>query len=270
MNNLFELAHACLYRSDITEKLTLTHHAKALAESGQLDYSNTTLVESISTVVFPEKPILLPPRDMPKRKLNTVEGIAAFFHAIAHIEFVAIYLAWDIIYRFREMPIEFYVDWLKVADEEAQHFLLIQNHLNKMSISYGDLPAHSGLWDLAEQTAHDILVRLALVPRCMEAHGLDVTPSLIEKFKQRKDEDSVALLTRILEDEVGHVALGSKWFKTVCLERHFEFETTYQQLLLDYYKGGMPKPPFNRELRGVAGFSESELNWLTQQSQNLV
>jgi uncharacterized ferritin-like protein (DUF455 family) len=203
---------------------------------------------------------------MPKRKLGTPAGVAAFFHAIAHVEFVAIYLAWDIVYRFRDLPEEFYRDWLRVADEEAQHFELLRAKLQTFGVDYGDLPAHSGLWDLAQDTAHDILVRLALVPRCMEAHGLDVTPPLIEKFKQLGDNDAVAILTRILTDEVGHVALGSKWFKFLCVQQNLDVESQYQTLLLTYYKGGMLKGGFNRALRLTAGFSETELDWLAAHS----
>jgi len=199
---------------------------------------------------------------MPKRKLTTPSGVAAFFHAIAHVEFVAIYLAWDIIYRFRGLPEQFYSDWLRVADEEAQHFELLRAHLQTMNLDYGDLPAHAGLWEHATDTAADVLARLALVPRCMEARGLDVTPALIEKFKALKDTRSAALLTRILTDEVGHVELGSFWFKYVCQIRGFAHESQYQALIEQYYKGGKPKGPFNRELRIQAGFSTAEIEWL--------
>jgi len=185
-----------------------------------------------------------------------------FFHAIAHVEFVAIYLAWDILYRFRGMPEQFYQDWLRVADEEAQHFALIRTHLLAMQVDYGDLPAHSGLWDHAKDTADDLPGRLAMVPRCMEARGLDVTPALIEKFRILGDAASVAILTRILTDEVGHVELGSYWFKFVCQQRGFEAEAKYRELIDQYYVGGKPKGPFNRELRKVAGFSDAEIDWL--------
>ena len=131
-----------------------------------------------------------------------------------------------------------------------------------MQVEYGDLPAHSGLWDHARDTADDLPDRLALVPRCMEARGLDVTPALIEKFRLLGDEASVAILTRILTDEIGHVALGSYWFKLVCQQRGFEAETKYQELIEEYYVGGKPKGPFNRALRKTAGFSDAEIDWL--------
>jgi uncharacterized ferritin-like protein (DUF455 family) len=175
---------------------------------------------------------------------------------------VAIYLAWDMLYRFRGMPDLFYQDWLRVADEEAQHFELIRTHLLAMHVNYGDLPAHGGLWDHAKDTADDLLARLAMVPRCMEARGLDVTPAIIAKFRQMSDHSSVALLNRILTDEVGHVERGSYWFKFVCGQQGFEPEAKYRQLIKQYYQGGMPKGPFNREMRIIAGFSNAELDWL--------
>jgi uncharacterized ferritin-like protein (DUF455 family) len=263
MNNLFVIAERCLYSNNIEEKLTLTHHAKQLFDCGKLDFCSDSPVLSMTDVRFPDKPIWLPARAMPKRKLTTPDGVAAFFHAIAHVEFVAIYLAWDIIYRFHGLPDAFYKDWLQVADEEAQHFALIRTHLHTIAnMDYGDLPAHGGLWDHAQDTAQDVLARLALIPRCMEARGLDVTPALIEKFKQLGDAASVTLLTRILTDEVGHVERGSYWFKTFCQQQDFEPEAKYRELIGQYYAGGKPKGPFNREMRIIAGFSTAELDWL--------
>jgi uncharacterized ferritin-like protein (DUF455 family) len=262
MRNVFEFAEVCLYSAVIDEKLALTHQAWYALENGKLSFASDQPVLPIRQVKFPDKPILLAPRNMPKRKLSTPEGIAAFFHAIAHVEFVAIYLAWDMLYRFRGMPDQFYQDWLQVADEEAQHFALIRKHLLAMNVDYGDLPAHSGLWDHAKDTSDDLLARLAMVPRCMEARGLDVTPAIIARFKQLGDDSSVALLNRILTDEVGHVERGSYWFKFVCEQQGFEPEAKYRQLIEQYYQGGKPKGPFNREMRIIAGFSNAELDWL--------
>lgn len=262
MKNIFEFAEACLHRADIDEKLALTHQAWQLLQSQRLSLDSDRPVLPIVNVKFPDRPQLLAPRHMPQRKLTTPDGLIAFFHAIAHVEFVAIYLAWDILYRFRGLPDQFYQDWLRVADEEAQHFALIRAHLQSMQIDYGDLPAHSGLWEHATDTADNVLARLAMVPRCMEARGLDVTPAIIEKFKKLGDATSVALLTRILTDEVGHVELGSYWFKFVCRQHGYESEAKYRELIREYYKGGKPKGPFNREMRIIAGFSNAELDWL--------
>ena len=235
--NIFDVAERCLHNADIEEKLNLTHHAWQLLENNALDFNSTQAVQAISLTQFPQKPQLLAPRFMPKRKLSTPQGKIAFFHAIAHVEFMAIYLAWDILYRFRGLPEQFYRDWLRVADEEAQHFALLQEHLRSMNTGYGDLPAHTGLWDNAQDTAHDVLARLALVPRCLEARGLDVTPALIEKFQQQHDTASVALLERILTDEVGHVERGSYWFNFVCEQRGLDAESSYQQLISNYFRG---------------------------------
>ncbi len=264
MNNLFEFAQVFLYQADTDEQLALTHQAWRLLSSGELQLNTHQPALPIAQVKFPARPQLLPPRLMPNRKLSAPGGVAAFFHAIAHIEFVAIYLAWDIIYRFRNLPDTFYQDWLRVADEEAQHFELIRGHLQGMGVNYGDLPAHSGLWDHAKDTEGDILARLALVPRCMEARGLDVTPGLIDKFKKLGDATSEALLNRILTDEIGHVERGSFWFKTLCTQQGFEPESKYRQLIGQYYVGGRPKGPFNHEMRLLAGFSATELAWLEQ------
>lgn len=262
MKNLFEFAEACLHQANIDEKLALTHQAWHTYMTGELDIASDRPVLPIDRVKFPDKPELLAPRHMPRRKLSTIDGVTAFFHAIAHVEFVAIYLAWDILYRFRGMPDQFYLDWLRIADEEAQHFELIRKHLHAMQVDYGDLPAHGGLWDHAKDTADDLLARLAMVPRCMEARGLDVTPAIIEKFRALGDDASVALLNCILTDEIGHVERGSYWFKFVCRQRGFEPEAKYPELIKQYYVGGKPKGPFNRELRKIAGFSNAELDWL--------
>ena len=262
--DIFAFAEACLYHSSLEQLLALTKEAQQLAKQKRLCVGQEENVLPISDVLFPNRPVLLPPREMPKRKLTTPAGLAAFFHAIAHVEFVAIYLAWDMVYRFRGLPGVFYYDWLAVAYEEAEHFQLLQKKLQTYGYDYGDLPAHSGLWDLAQYSAEDVLLRLALVPRNMEAHGLDVTPPLIEKFKQLNDEEAVSLLTRILSDEVGHVALGSKWFWYVCEQRYLTPEQTFQRLIADYYrhKGGSLKGRLNYTLRQQAGFSASELAWL--------
>jgi uncharacterized ferritin-like protein (DUF455 family) len=261
MKNIFAIAAECLHRADIDSKLALTHEAWRLNQVGRLDFNSVEPPLPVYAVVFPERPELLDPRRMPRRKLTTDAGIKAFFHAIAHIEFTAIYLAWDMLYRYRCMPRQFYQDWLQVADEEALHFAMIRDRLRTMAIDYGDLPAHRGLWELAENTAGDILARLALVPRYMEAHGLDVTPPMIDKFSQSGDQHGVAILTRILTDEVGHVALGTHWFRYVCELRGEYPEESYKRLLQRYLTG-KPKKPLNREMRKNAGFSDGELDWL--------
>jgi len=265
MNNLFDFADACLHRTEIDEKLRLTTDAWQLYQQGELQFDSLSEPKGIEFVGFPEKPELLAPRYMARRKLGSVEGVQAFYHALAHIEFIAIYLAWDIIYRFRDLPEKFYQDWLQVAQEEALHFNLIRDHLRNLGIDYGDLPAHQGLWEHAQDTAHDVLARLAIIPRCMEARGLDVTPGMIEKIRKLKDEEGVQILTRILEDEQQHVQFGSEWFYWLCHEQQLEPEATFKALILRYYKNNKPKGPFNIEMRLKVGFTENELAWLEDQ-----
>ncbi|MBS3963016.1 MAG: ferritin-like domain-containing protein [Methylomonas sp.] len=261
MNNLFDLAASCLFDADIPAKLQTTHEAQRLAQRGDLSFSEPGQPKPISATLFPEKPVLLIPKHMPRRRLGSVEGKAAFFHALAHIEFMAIYLAWDIIYRFRGLPEAFYRDWLRIADEEAQHFTMIARHLSTWGVCYGDLPAHRGLWLCAEDTAHDVLARLAVVPRCMEARGLDVTPDMIAKLDAMGDTSGVTVLQRIFDDEIGHVERGSYWFNTLARQRGLHPEQHFKSLILAYHKA-KPKGPFNREVRIIAGFTDDELDWL--------
>lgn len=263
MINIFNFAEHCLFDSDIEQKLKLTHQARQILDANRLSFQSTGEVLPIARTVFPAKPVLLMPRDMPRRRLDSLAGKAAFFHALAHIEFMAIYLAWDIVYRFRGLPEDFYRDWLIVADEEARHFAMIREHLMTLGVDYGDLPAHRGLWSHAEDTAGDILARLAVVPRCMEARGLDVTPAMIDKLGAMDDQAGVAILTRIYQDEVGHVERGSYWFNTLAKQRGCDPEKTYKEMILACFKG-KPKGPFNREVRIIAGFSNNEIDWLEE------
>ncbi|MBE0471352.1 MAG: ferritin-like domain-containing protein [Methyloprofundus sp.] len=264
MNNIFDFAEACLHRVDIDEKLQLTAQAWALYQQGELQFDAISEPHDIKKVRFPDKPELLAPKFMVRRKLGSLEGVQAFYHALAHIEFIAIYLAWDILYRFRGMPRKFYQDWLQVAQEEALHFTLIREHLRKHAIDYGDLPAHQGLWEHAQDTAGDILARLAIIPRCMEARGLDVTPAMIEKFANINDQQGVKILERIFHDEQQHVQFGSDWFHYQCQKQQLNSDQAFQELILKYYKS-KPKGPFNKQVRLNVGFSENELAWLESQ-----
>ncbi|MFO7762273.1 MAG: ferritin-like domain-containing protein [Wenzhouxiangellaceae bacterium] len=206
----------------------------------------------------PARPELVAPSSLPRRGLGSVEGRVALLHAVAHIEFNAINLALDAAARFADMPEQFYRDWLSVAHDEARHFRLLERRLGELGAAYGDLPAHNGLWEMAEKTAHDPLVRMALVPRVLEARGLDVTPGMIEKLRQAGDAGSVACLEVILEEEVRHVAIGSRWFRHLCGQRGLAPEATFRSLLDEYFAGGL-RGPFNHPARLQAGFTEAEL-----------
>jgi|SRR6056297_423571 len=209
----------------------------------------------------PERPGLVTPASLPRRGLGSAQGRIALLHAVAHIEFNAINLALDAAARFGGMPDEFYSDWLSVAFDEARHFRLLETRLHELGAAYGDLPAHNGLWEMAERTAHDPLVRMALVPRVLEARGLDVTPGMIEKLDHVGDHASVACLEVILEEEVRHVAIGSRWFRHLCRQRGLDAEDTFRSLLGEYFAGGL-RGPFNHPARLEAGFTQSELEGL--------
>ena len=202
----------------------------------------------------PAKPDLLSPRDVPKRKPGTAKGRIALLHAVAHIELNAVDLHWDIIARFGhiQMPIGFYDDWVKSAAEESKHYNLMCDCLEDMGSFYGDLPAHAGMWRAAEDTAHDFLGRLAVVPMVLEARGLDVTPGMITLFEKAGATDAVEALKIIYAEEVAHVAYGSKWFNFLCGRDNLDPKDVFHDLVRKYFKGGL-KPPFNEEKRADAG-----------------
>jgi uncharacterized ferritin-like protein (DUF455 family) len=209
----------------------------------------------------PEHPELVHPRHLKKRGLGTEQGRAALWHAIAHIEFNAINLALDAFLRFPDLPHEYYEDWLRVAAEEAYHFGLINDHLKTLNCPYGSFPAHNSLWEMAEKTIHDPLVRMALVPRVMEARGLDVTPGIMQKLSLAGDEQAENILGIILRDEIGHVAVGNRWFKYLCAQKGLSPLETFEQLA-DSLLHTQLKGPYDRELRQKAGFDLAELDWL--------
>ncbi len=204
----------------------------------------------------PEHPELLPPNRMPKRGRGGSErGRIALIHALAHIEFAAIDLAFDLVGRFGgEFPPGFTDDWMKVGADEAMHFALLDRRLKQLGSHYGAMPAHDGLWDAAVETAHDVLARLAVVPMVLEARGLDVTPATIERFDAAGHTATARILTRILNDEVDHVRAGRVWFESACERHNFVPETTWQALVRRHFRG-LLKPPFNDSARNAAGLT---------------
>ncbi len=206
----------------------------------------------------PERPLLVAPARVAGRGVGTKEGHAALVHSLAHIEFNAINLALDIVWRFARMPDDFYVDWSGVAQEEARHFEMLCAHLARLGCAYGEFPAHDGLWEMAEKTMADVLARLALVPRTLEARGLDVSPAIRSKLASVGDHEGAAILDVILRDEIGHVAIGNQWYRRVCADRGLDPIATYARLARQH---GAPAPrgPFNREARRAAGFDDAEL-----------
>lgn len=263
--HLFQAARACLLAGDVEEKLQLTIEAARQWRDGVLFLQQQDEVERIDNPGRPARPGLVPLRELPIRKLTSEEGRAAFLHALAHIEFNAINLAWDAVHRFRGLPTDYYSDWVRVAGEEACHFGLLRNRLRTLDYDYGDFPAHNGLWVMAQKTAFDPMVRMALVPRVLEARGLDVTPGMVQRLRGVGDCKSADVLEIILRDEVGHVEIGSRWFRYFCGQRGLDSDSTYKELLQKYVAGKL-RQPFNDEARKAAGFSENELAYIYQLS----
>jgi uncharacterized ferritin-like protein (DUF455 family) len=214
----------------------------------------------------PAKPDLVAPKFVPKRKMDTVEGRAILCHSLAHIEFNAMNLALDAIWRFPNMPKAYYEDWLRVAKEEAYHFSLINAHLQSFGFSYGDFPAHNSLWEMVERTTDSAIARMALVPRTMEARGLDAVPEIRDRFKQIKDDRAVEILEIILHDEIGHVLVGNRWFNFLCANEGLSPITTYRELA-EKYRAPTLRGPFNLDAREQAGFTSEELELLESLSE---
>ena len=268
MQNLFSAAHACLEQGDIDAKVHRTVETATAWRGGTLAlgerrkrFEDCGQPPPDTRPGIPAKLKLVSPLRVPKRKLKTERGHAAFVHAIAHIEFNAINLAWDCVSRFREFPRAFYDDWVKVAVEESKHFSMLSRRLQELGFEYGDFEAHNGLWEMAEKTAHDAADRMAMVPRHLEAHGLDVAPMMISRLEAMGDEKTAAIVRVILRDEVGHVAVGTKWFRHLCAERGVDPDIKFSELI-DRYLDGIVKGPLNHEHRRMAGFSERELSAL--------
>ncbi len=210
----------------------------------------------------PPLPRLVPPKEVPTRSPFTLEGRAALLHAITHIEFNAINLALDAVWRFPHMPAAFYRDWLRVASEEALHFTLLRDHLQTLGFDYGSFDAHDGLWTMTQRTAHDITARMALVPRTLEARGLDATPPIQAKLRKAGDLRAVEILDVILRDEIGHVAIGNHWYRWLCERDGLEPVALYGVLAARYEAPRM-RPPFNLDARRAAGFTDAEIAFLS-------
>jgi uncharacterized ferritin-like protein (DUF455 family) len=260
---LFEAARACLDAATPDSKPAATLATAEAFERGGLPIpGDAGEPDPIAMPGRPARPALVHPRHLPKRGFGTPEGRAAFIHAVAHIEFNAMDLAWDAVYRFRGMPGAYYADWVGVARDEARHFELLRARLRELGHDYGDFDAHDGLWQMAEKTGHDVLARMALVPRVLEARGLDVTPAMIERLREFGDDATAAILEVILREEVAHVAAGTRWFRWCCGQRGVEPRATFRALLREHASGVL-HPPFNLEARAAAGFDEDELAALT-------
>ena len=256
MTNLFAIAKVCLEEKNLNNKILLSFET---SKREPKEYSLKPHSDPLElTIGRPDEPRLVSPKALPRRGIGTELGKYSFLHAIAHIEFNAINLAWDAIYRFQEMPEKYYWDWLKVAGEETRHFMMLRKHLSDGGYDYGDFDAHDGLWDMAQCTAVDVLERMAIIPRVLEARGLDVTPSLIEKFENVGEEEIVSTLKIIYEEEIEHVSIGNYWFQYLCHRRGFDPEQKFVELVKKYELNKY-KSKLNKTARIKAGFTQAEL-----------
>jgi uncharacterized ferritin-like protein (DUF455 family) len=251
--SLAAVAVEILTTAEPIAKARLSHAAAARWRSGRMAIGAATPPERPGR---PERPLLVPASEMPKRKAGVaLRGRIALLHALAHIELNAIDLAWDLIARFGapDLPGEFFDDWVGVADQEAAHFELLAVRLAELGAAYGDLPAHDGLWQAAAATAGDLLARLAIAPLVLEARGLDVTPGMIVTLRRNGDDASAAALEVIYRDEIGHVAIGKRWFDWLARARGLTPAATFQMLVRRHFRGSL-RPPFNEAARAEAGF----------------
>lgn len=254
-NSARRLAQQLLLISSPQEKAA----AVLLLEPASLSIDPAELIEEPAKLPGrPLKPVLVHPGQLKHRAVGTREGRGALIHALTHIEANAVNLALDVIWRFPGMPERFYRDWLKVAQEEALHFQLLAGHLTGIGFEYGDLPAHDGLWEMAEKTRGDLLARLALVPRTLEARGLDASLPIRNKLISVGDKKGADILDIILRDEIGHVAIGNHWYRHLCTLRELDPVSTYANLAKAYGARKL-SGPFNMEARRAAGFDEAEL-----------
>lgn len=264
--SIFKCAEECIKSCNPAEKITLSYETEAAWQDKKLSLEKVSPVLTFEDPGRPDKPELVAPRELNRRKITSKEGHAALIHSICHIEFNAINLAWDAVYRFQDMPEGFYDDWIKVAKEEAYHYELLSQHLNSLGYGYGDFSAHNGLWESALITAFDPMVRMALVPRVLEARGLDVTPGIVNKLKGIGDQQAVDILAIVHRDEIGHVEIGTRWFRYLCAQRGLNSEQIFKELIEKYMKGTL-RGPFDHDVRKQAGFTEEELIYL--ESTNL-
>ena len=256
---LFKLTFDALMCNDVSEKISLTQKLTKHQIKSH-DLKSKLSVKKISMPGRPLKPKLVNFQTLPKRDRSDL-GMIKNIHAICHIEFNAINLALDAVYRFQDMPLQYYLDWLKVANEEATHFSLLSNYLKELGYQYGDFDAHNGLWQMTVDTDYDVLSRMALVPRVLEARGLDVTPSIRAKFNDSNYHKMVEILDIIYRDEIGHVKIGNYWYQYLCSERKLDPILTFDSLIKKHI-GSNLRGPFNAEARLLSNFSQAEINYL--------
>jgi uncharacterized ferritin-like protein (DUF455 family) len=263
MSNFFSLCLNLIQQKDPVQKCLGSKelYAQLINSPEKLSFAALANIQSISDAGRPERPQLVPPLEVPKRSMATVAGHASLIHALAHIEFNAINLALDACYRYQDMPSDYYQDWLQVAAEEAYHFELLDNHLITLGYRYGDFAAHNGLWEMAHKTENSLLARMGMIPRLLEARGIDAIPVMQTKLDQLRDSEAIKILDIIHQDEIKHVSYGDKWFKYLCQLNNLDVEATYFSLM-QRFNAPKIRGNFNRADRKKAGFSDSELDHL--------
>ena len=255
----------CLLETDPLAKTTAVASMAQAWQAGDLATDSHGDMPASGTIPGrPQRPELVAPRLVGRRSMVTPEGRAMLVHSLAHIEFNAMNLALDALWRFPGMPDEYYADWLRVAKEEAIHFSMLTEHLCLLGHAYGDFPAHDSLWEMVEKTKGDVLARMALVPRTLEARGLDAIPPLRAKIAQAGDMTAARILDRILQDEIGHVEIGNRWYRYLCERHGIDPRAAYDELAARY-EAPVLKGPFNIPARRLAGFTEMELTHLTSE-----
>ena len=266
MKNLYQEAQKCFLITDPDEKLEQSLAVASAWEAGNLEWQDhdTSIEETIIQYQQPghlDKPEIVPVNKVKNRGFKSAQQRASLIHALAHIELTAVNLSWDSVYRYRDLPKEYYDDWVQTAKEEVQHFYLLRTGLRELGFDYGDFPAHNELWQMAVTTANDLMARMAIVHRVLEARALDVVPISVEKFRSIGDQEMAKSLEIIANDEVGHVNSGSRWFRYCCAQQQVDPESTFFKLLKKYLNS-TPRGPFNQEARIKAGFSLDEMKEL--------
>ncbi len=258
MNNLYQQAKHCLLLSDPDAKMALTMDLFASWENGSLEWREGEAPDLKVDPGRPSRPTLISPDSVPKRGFGSETRRAALIHALTHIELTAVNLAWDTVYRYRNLPREYYDDWIHTAADETRHFLAMRERLRAMGFDYGDFPAHNRLWQHAVDTADDLMDRMAIVHRVMEARALDVVPLTLERFRTIGDAETAAVLTEVANDETAHVGAGTRWFRYRCQEEGVDPDKKFFQLIMNYFSH-YPRGPFNHQARRKAGFSKNEM-----------
>ncbi|HES75845.1 MAG TPA: ferritin-like domain-containing protein [bacterium] len=258
-NTIHQAAYVCLMEAHPSQKAACVRRVQQAFATGALPLQDADDIQPVPDPGRPPRPVLVDRRHLATRGLGSLEGRLALAHALAHIEFNAINIGLDAVYRFRDMPREFYADWLQVAFEEAEHFELLRAYLNEHGKDYGDYPAHDDLWEMVRRTDDDVLLRMALVPRVLEARGLDVTPGLQRRLRAVGENRLVEILDVIYREEMGHVRIGTHWFRHLCAERGLDARGTFRELLNQYMSGRI-RGPYDELGRMHAGFTEEEMD----------